>query len=82
MFQTKEFRKFEFLYHFSILKKEFYESIDQKIYHKIPLNPPLPAFGRIKRPKGETLISSLWQTCPEFAEGGRSGGVLQRFSNR
>jgi len=49
------------MYHFSILKKEFYESIDQKIYHKIPLNPPLPRFLRGKRlPKGETLISSLW----------------------
>jgi|GEM_PF-3836047 len=63
-----------FRYHFSILKKEFYESVDQKIHHKIPsvssrndLNPPLPAFGREKITKGGNPY------LLPLAKGGREG---------
>ncbi|MBM4338586.1 MAG: hypothetical protein FJ110_03480 [Deltaproteobacteria bacterium] len=54
-------------------KEEFYGSIDQNNYHKIPLNPSLPVFDREKITKGGSVL-------PPFGKG-RWGGILTSFSN-
>jgi len=73
-----EFSKFKFRNTLALWKKEFHELIDQKNHHKIPLNPPLPAFGREKITKGGNpyllpLVSDPERSLTRRAKGGREG---------